>query len=112
MHAARDREGTFSRRRANLRTGSGGCVHRRVAKKRNQHRGISSPARHSGGSLSGNRGRTAMRPYFAVLKDSFREAFASRVLWVLLILTTLLLLALAPLGLKDVAAPQEVAPDT
>jgi len=30
-----------------------------------------------------------MRAYLAVLKDSFREAFASRVLWILLALTTL-----------------------
>jgi hypothetical protein len=40
-----------------------------------------------------------MRPYIAIIKDSFREAFASRVLWVLLGLITLLLAALAPLGI-------------
>lgn len=45
-----------------------------------------------------------MRPYLAVIKDSFREAFASRVLWILLVLITLLLLALAPLGVVDKAA--------
>src|SRR5262245_38423738 len=42
-----------------------------------------------------------MRPYLAVIKDSFREALASRVLWILLILTTVLLLAVAPFGVKD-----------
>jgi len=42
-----------------------------------------------------------MRAYLAVLKDSFREAFASRVLWILLALTTLVLVALAPLGLSE-----------
>ena len=42
-----------------------------------------------------------MRAYLAVIKDSFREALASRVLWILLVLITLLLLSLAPLGVKD-----------
>jgi ABC-type transport system involved in multi-copper enzyme maturation permease subunit len=42
-----------------------------------------------------------MRPYLAIIKDSFREALASRVLWILLILTTVLLLAVAPLAIKD-----------
>ena len=37
-----------------------------------------------------------MRPYLAVVKDSFREAFASRVLWVLLLLITVALGGLAP----------------
>ena len=32
-----------------------------------------------------------MKAYLAVLKDSFREALASRVLWILLALTTLVL---------------------
>lgn len=41
-----------------------------------------------------------MRPYLAIIKDSFREALASRVLWVLLSLITLHLLALAPLAIK------------
>ncbi len=45
-----------------------------------------------------------MRAYLAVIKDSFREAFASRVLWILLVLITLLLALLAPLGVKDEAA--------
>ena len=39
-----------------------------------------------------------MRPYLAVIKDSFREARSSRVLWILLALITLLLLALLPLS--------------
>src|SRR6185369_10249704 len=42
-----------------------------------------------------------MRAYLAVLKDSFREALASRVLWILLGLTTLLLVAAAPIGLSE-----------
>jgi hypothetical protein len=42
----------------------------------------------------------AMRPYLAIIKDSFREALASRVLWVLTGLIVLLLLALAPIGYK------------
>jgi hypothetical protein len=42
-----------------------------------------------------------MRPYLAVIHDSFREALASRVLWVLLVLITLLLLVLAPLGYRQ-----------
>ena len=40
-----------------------------------------------------------MRPYLAIIKDSFREAFASKVLWVLLALITLLHIFLAPLGI-------------
>jgi len=47
-----------------------------------------------------------MRAYLAVIKDSFREAFASRVLWILLVLITLLLLALAPLGVREQAASE------
>lgn len=42
-----------------------------------------------------------MRPYVAILKDSFREAMASRVLWVLLAIITLLLALLVPLGLNE-----------
>jgi hypothetical protein len=41
-----------------------------------------------------------MRPYLAIIKDSFREAMASRVLWVLVGLITLHLLLLAPLGIQ------------
>jgi hypothetical protein len=40
------------------------------------------------------------------LKDSFREAFASRVLWILLALTTLVLAAVAPIGLSEMPATQ------
>jgi hypothetical protein len=39
-----------------------------------------------------------MRPYLAVIKDSFRQAAASRVLWILLAVITLGLLLLTPLG--------------
>jgi hypothetical protein len=42
-----------------------------------------------------------MRPYLAVIRDSFHEAFASRVLWILLVLTALFLLLLAPLGVTE-----------
>jgi hypothetical protein len=41
-----------------------------------------------------------MRPYLAIIKDSFREALASRVLWVFSGLITLVLLALAPIGYR------------
>ena len=43
-----------------------------------------------------------MRPYLTLIKDSFRAAFASRVLYVLLAVITLLLLALAPLHVIEV----------
>ena len=42
-----------------------------------------------------------MRAYWAVIQDSFREALASRVLWVLLVLITLLLALLAPVGYRQ-----------
>src|SRR5689334_9820770 len=42
-----------------------------------------------------------MRPYLAVLKDSFREALASRVLWILILLITVVLLLVAPLGVTE-----------
>lgn len=47
-----------------------------------------------------------MRAYLAVLKDSFREALASRVLWILLALTTLVLAAVTPIGLSEKPATQ------
>lgn len=58
-----------------------------------------------------------MRPYLAIIKDSFREAMASRVLWILLALITLALLAIAPLtysqqrtiGLRDIEHWPEIA---
>lgn len=42
-----------------------------------------------------------MRPYLAIIADSFREALASRVLWILLILITVLLAALVPLAYRS-----------
>jgi len=45
-----------------------------------------------------------MRPYWAIIRDSFHEALVSRVLWILLLLTTLFLLALVPLGFMEQAA--------
>jgi ABC-type transport system involved in multi-copper enzyme maturation permease subunit len=58
-----------------------------------------------------------MRPYLAIIKDSFREAMASRVLWILLALITLALLVIAPLtyqqkrtvGLRDIEHWPEIA---
>ncbi|MCB9950332.1 MAG: ABC transporter permease subunit [Planctomycetaceae bacterium] len=38
-----------------------------------------------------------MRPYLAIIKDSFREAFASYVLWATLVVITLFLLVLLPI---------------
>lgn len=45
-----------------------------------------------------------MRPYFAVIADSFRAASSSRVLWVALIGVALLLIAIAPVGYRENAA--------
>ena len=42
-----------------------------------------------------------MRPYLAIIKDSFRAALATKVLYVLLGLITILLLAIAPFHLKE-----------
>ncbi len=42
-----------------------------------------------------------MSKYLAVIKDSLREALASRVLWIVLILITFLLLFLAPLSYRE-----------
>lgn len=42
-----------------------------------------------------------MRPYLAIIKDCFRAALATRVLYVLLILITVLLLAIAPFYLRE-----------
>jgi hypothetical protein len=44
-----------------------------------------------------------MRPYLAVIADSFHEALVSRVLWILLGATTVFLLALLPLGVIEQA---------
>ncbi|MGV2334542.1 MAG UNVERIFIED_CONTAM: hypothetical protein LVR18_10660 [Planctomycetaceae bacterium] len=45
-----------------------------------------------------------MRPILAILKDAFREAWASRVLWMALAAILLVLLALSPMGLKSVTS--------
>ena len=42
-----------------------------------------------------------MRPYLAIIADSFREAIASRVLVLLLIVATLFMLAVAPISLRE-----------
>lgn len=42
-----------------------------------------------------------MRPYLSIIKDSFRAALASRVLYVLLVCITVLLLVLAPIWIKE-----------
>ncbi len=42
-----------------------------------------------------------MRPYLTLLKDSFHEAFVSRVLWILLGVSTLVLVGIAPLGIEE-----------
>ncbi|MEX0676419.1 MAG: ABC transporter permease [Pirellulales bacterium] len=44
-----------------------------------------------------------MRPYLTVIRDSFHEALASRVLWILLAVTTIFLLLLLPVGLVEQA---------
>ena len=46
-------------------------------------------------------GTIRMRPYLAIILDSFREALHSRVLWLLGIVITLALLLLAPLGYEE-----------
>lgn len=45
-----------------------------------------------------------MRPYLAVIRDSFREALATRVLWIVLLLISLFLALLAPLGFEKTIA--------
>lgn len=42
-----------------------------------------------------------MRPYLTVIYDSFHEAFVSRVLYILLLVLTLVLLAVAPFGYDE-----------
>jgi ABC-type transport system involved in multi-copper enzyme maturation permease subunit len=44
-----------------------------------------------------------MRPYLAIIRDAFHEALVSRVLWILLVVMTLFLGALAPLGFIEQA---------
>src|SRR5262249_9931409 len=43
----------------------------------------------------------SMRAYLTVIRDSFHEAFASRVLYLLLFAMTLVLASLAPLGFRE-----------
>ena len=43
-----------------------------------------------------------MRPYLAVISDSFRAAFSSRVLWVALVAIYLFLFGVAPIGYREV----------
>ncbi len=43
-----------------------------------------------------------MRPYVAVIVDSFRAAFSSRILWVALAAIYLFLFAIAPIGYREV----------
>lgn len=47
-----------------------------------------------------------MRPYLAIIKDSFREAFATYILWVTLAAITLFLLVLIPIGFDEDLATQ------
>ncbi|QDV70142.1 ABC-2 family transporter protein [Rosistilla carotiformis] len=47
-----------------------------------------------------------MKPYLAVIADAFREALASRVLWLVLLGVLLFLAVLAPLGLRDEVTTQ------
>ncbi len=51
-----------------------------------------------------------MRPYIAIIKDSFREALHSRVLWVMLILITLLLLLIVPISYDDQKMTTDLMP--
>ena len=52
-----------------------------------------------------------MTPYLAILKDSFREAFASRVLWILLGVVTLMLIVLAGFGMEEHAGASFASDD-
>ncbi|QDS90043.1 ABC-2 family transporter protein [Rosistilla ulvae] len=47
-----------------------------------------------------------MKPYIAVITDAFREALASRVLWLVLLGVLLFLAVLAPLGVRDEVTTQ------
>ena len=70
--------------------------------------GVGAASADVGGGIFGGAGRrragergVAVSPYLAILKDSFREAFASRVLWIVLGLATLILIILAGFGLAE-----------
>ncbi|OVE81796.1 hypothetical protein BVY04_02510, partial [bacterium M21] len=43
-----------------------------------------------------------MRPYLAIIKDSFREAMVSKLLWILMVICTGMLLTFVPLDMVDV----------
>ena len=45
-----------------------------------------------------------MHAYFAIIRDAFREAFSSQVLWLMLLLITLALVAIFPIGLREKVA--------
>ncbi|MEX0824685.1 MAG: ABC transporter permease [Pirellulaceae bacterium] len=47
-----------------------------------------------------------MKPYLAVIADSFRAAFASRILWLALVLVALFLLVVAPVGYHEVVVSE------
>src|SRR5262245_60159771 len=73
----------------------------RAARGKDRHQRADPPARHAGRGLHGDCDEAEMTACLAILKDSFREALASRVLWIVLILTTLVLLLAAPAGIKE-----------
>lgn len=52
-----------------------------------------------------------MRPYFAIVIDSFREAIASRTLWLLLVLISLALLVIFPLTYTETRTTELQKPD-
>lgn len=52
-----------------------------------------------------------MRPYLAIVKDSFREALSSRVLWILLGIITLVLILLLPFQWRSAVAAKLSAGD-
>ncbi len=73
---------------------------------RDQHRAQSSDL---GRSVSQNHSASAinrMRPYLTIVRDSFHEALSSRVLWMILIVITIVLLFIAPLGPKGLRGPE------
>lgn len=43
-----------------------------------------------------------MRPYLAIIRDSFHAAFASRILWIVLVAIVVFLLALSPVGYQEI----------
>ena len=51
-----------------------------------------------------------MKPYLAVILDSFQAAACSRILWVTLVLITLFLIALAPISLDEVQEKTDHSP--